>query len=65
MSISQKNKRSFNVKPSTYYFHMKTKILVDFQICISAPLTLHEKKKDFSKSILKASENVDLFVSLL
>ena len=28
----------FNVKLSTYYFHMKTKILADFQICISVPL---------------------------
>ena len=28
-----------NVKFSTYYFHMKTKILADFQICISVPLS--------------------------
>ena len=28
------------MKPSTYYFHMKTKILADFQICISVPLKL-------------------------
>ena len=26
------------MKSSTYYFHMKTKILADFQICISVPL---------------------------
>ena len=26
------------MKSSTYYFHVKTKILADFQICISAPL---------------------------
>ena len=31
-------KKCFNVKSSTYYFHMKTKILADFQICISLPL---------------------------
>ena len=30
-----KSKRSFNVKSSTYYFHMKTKILADLQICFS------------------------------
>ena len=30
-------KRRFNVKCSTYYFPMKTKILADFQICISVP----------------------------
>ena len=29
-----KRKRFFNVK-STYYFHVKTKILADFQTCIS------------------------------
>ena len=33
-----KSKRFFNVKSSTNYFHMTTKILADFQICISAPL---------------------------
>ena len=32
-----KDKRCFNVKSSTYYFHMKKKILVDFQISISVP----------------------------
>ena len=35
MHISQ---RCFNVKFSTYYFHMKTKMLTDFQIYISVPL---------------------------
>ena len=34
--VSQ-SKRCFNVKSSTYYFPMKTKILADFQICISVP----------------------------
>ena len=33
-----KKYRCRNVKSSTYYFHMKTKILKDFQICISVPL---------------------------
>ena len=33
-----KSKRCFDVKSSTYYFHMKTKILADFQICINFPL---------------------------
>ena len=33
-----KSKRCFNLKSSTYYFHMKTKILADFQICICVPL---------------------------
>ena len=30
-----KIKSYFNAKSSTYYFHMKAKILEDFQICIS------------------------------
>ena len=34
--VSQ-SKRCFNVKSSTYYFPMKTKILADFQIFISVP----------------------------
>ena len=37
------------MKFSTYYFHMKTKILVDFQICISVPLNddcISKKIKD-------------------
>ena len=33
-----KCKRSFIAKSSLYYFHMKRKILTDFQICISVPL---------------------------
>ena len=39
MHISRKLKGAFNVKFSTYYFHVKTKMLADFQICISVPLT--------------------------
>ena len=35
VKIFIQSKRCFNVKSSTYYFHMKTKILADFQICIS------------------------------
>ena len=33
-----KSKRCFNVKSSANYFHMTTKILADFQICISVTL---------------------------
>ena len=33
-----KSIKVFNVKSPTYYFHMKMKVLVDFQICISVPL---------------------------
>ena len=31
-------KRCFNVKSSASYFHIKTKILADFHICIIVPL---------------------------
>ena len=41
LCISQKLKRCFNVKSSTYCFHMKTKILADFQICISVHLFIY------------------------
>ena len=34
-----KGKRGYNAKPSAYYFYVKTKISVDFCICI----TVHEK----------------------
>ena len=33
-----KSKRYFSRRSSTYYFQIKTKILADFQICISVPL---------------------------
>ena len=33
------SKGYFNAESSTYHFHMKAKVLVDFQICISVPLT--------------------------
>ena len=34
-----KIKRCFNVKSAAYYFHRKTKVLTDFQFCISVPLS--------------------------
>ena len=37
--VSPEPKRCFNVKSSSYYFHMKTKILADSQICISVTLS--------------------------
>ena len=33
-----KRKSCFNGKSSAYYFHVKMKVLADFQICISVPL---------------------------
>ena len=30
--------QNVKVKSSTYFFHLKTKMLTDFQICISVPL---------------------------
>ena len=40
-----KRKRCFNGKSTKYYFHVKTKILADFQICISVPLNEPHKDK--------------------
>ena len=33
-----KRERYFNMESSTYYFHVKAKIFLDFQICISVLL---------------------------
>ena len=43
--ISQKVNGFFNVKSSKYYFHMKRKILTDFQICSSALLWKNKLKQ--------------------
>ena len=43
-----KSKKRFNVKSPTFYFYMKTKILVDFQICISVPLRMTANYSDYS-----------------
>ena len=42
-----KCKCSFNVKSTTYYFHVKTKILADFQIWITVP-SKNDRQKDQS-----------------
>ena len=58
-----KSKMCFNVKSSTYYFHMKTKILADFQICISVPLI--RSKFTLTNSLLKLTSHgryIKLFV---
>ena len=38
MRITQKVNDVYNAKLSAYYFYVKTKISVGFQICISVPL---------------------------
>ena len=43
MHISE-SKRFYNVTPSVHYFYVKTQMLADFQICISAPLSLFHVK---------------------
>ena len=41
------------MKSSAYYFHMKTKILADFQICINVPLVIAlNKYKNASREVL-------------
>ena len=44
------NKRCFNVKSSTCYFRMKTKILAGFQICICVPL-IRKVQNEIERSI--------------
>ena len=49
-----KKGRFFNVKSSTFYFHMTTKIVVEFHICISVPLMFRadfRKRGVYSKSV--------------
>ena len=43
------------MKSSTYYFHMKMKILADFPIYISVPLNQNKKKLSvtFKKNMLE------------
>ena len=55
-----KSKRSYNTKPSVYYFYVKTKISLEFYIYISVPLTFLQKQPpevSFEKEILKISQN--------
>ena len=37
-----KSKRCYNVKPSAYCLYVKTKMTVDFHICISVPLRIYD-----------------------
>ena len=50
-----KCKRCFNVKSLTHYFHVKTKIFADFQICIRVPLKICEiaQENNFIKKRLQ------------
>ena len=38
---NSKIKKCYNMKPLTYHFYIKTKILTNFQICFSIPLKQH------------------------
>ena len=42
LSISE-SKMCYNVIPSVHYFYAKTKMLADFQICVSVPLNIVKK----------------------
>ena len=63
-----KDKRSFIVKSSTCYFHIKKRISVDFQICISIPLSgkkiqyLIECLDDVVKSLIRMLPKVSEYV---
>ena len=42
---TSKSKRYRNMKPSAYYLYVKTKIPLNFHICISVPLMLNYEQK--------------------
>ena len=48
MCVFSKSKMCLNAKFSIYYFHMKTKILADFQICISVPLSEYRQNAKYA-----------------
>ena len=45
-----KSKWCYNGKPNGIFFYMKTKIPLNFPICISVPLILFLSKKDIPKA---------------
>ena len=54
-----KSKCCYDAKPSAYYFQVKTKISVDFQICISVPLkngSCQKQSKIASSQMLQWSQ---------
>ena len=55
-----KSKRCFNVKSLVYYFHMKTKIFADFQICTSVSLNAKRCKVNHILSELCHERNIYL-----
>ena len=58
-----KSKRRLNVKSSTYYFHMKTKILADFQICFS--ISLKHDVFSLSRKCLNSRFNLAKWTKLI
>ena len=52
LAFISKSKRCLNVKSSTYYYHMKTKILADFQIYMRVPLKDKTNPKMFDSNCL-------------
>ena len=50
-----KRTKNFNVRSSTYYIHITTKILTDFQICISAPLRIFIFARNFAFRQIRGS----------
>ena len=59
--VSQ-NVKGLNVNTSTYYLHVKTKILADFEIYISVPLRTRKNSKFYA---LGDNQQKHLFSSCL
>ena len=55
------------MKSSTYYFHVKTKILADFQNCISLPLSkkFSFQNENVCKNVKERNSNSQKFILLL
>ena len=53
------------MKSSTYYFHVKTKILADFQNCISVPLNANLKKYAGRGTTLNTNHISDIYEKYL
>ena len=46
-----KSKQCYNAKPLAYYFYVKTKLLVDFHICIGVPLSYYQFNRNLSTCV--------------
>ena len=51
-----------NAKPSAYYFYVKTKVSVDFQICISVPLMFYAPLPLTNKTMILSKSHSNMIL---